>query len=232
MRASTGDSMMIQPHPLMQPCRQILRSLPLFALSGCAALGSMMSPYSEKFSCKNSDHGQCIHPEKAWADAVAGRPSKSDPAVTNDRKLLVPDQTAMAVSATVKEQMPDKSMNLSGKPKRPEQGVTTVPAKPGSADTSGLAVGNSTPMLKPSRTLRTLILPYADRQRPDRLYMARYIYSIIDRPAWVVGDYLVEPGGHAPTPHVLRSMRDKDALPEEARQDAKEASALLTEPRQ
>jgi hypothetical protein len=76
-------------------------------------------------------------------------------------------------------------------------------------------------MLKPSRTLRTLILPYADRQRPDRLYMARYVYSIIDRPAWVVGDYLVEPGGHAPTPPVLRSMRDKDALPEEARQDDK-----------
>jgi conjugal transfer pilus assembly protein TraV len=41
-------------------------------LGGCATLGSMMSPYSEKFSCKNDDHGQCIHPEKAYADAVAG----------------------------------------------------------------------------------------------------------------------------------------------------------------
>jgi hypothetical protein len=90
----------------------------------------------------------------------------------------------------------------------------------------GLAAGNATPMLKPSRTLRTLILPYADRQRPDRLYMARYVYSIIDRPAWVVGDYLVEPAGHAPTPPVLRSTRDKDALPEEARQDDKVTSAL------
>jgi conjugal transfer pilus assembly protein TraV len=57
-------------------------------LSGCATMGSLMSPYSEKFSCKNDDHGQCIHPERAYEDAVAGVTSKSDPAVTNDRKML------------------------------------------------------------------------------------------------------------------------------------------------
>jgi conjugal transfer pilus assembly protein TraV len=43
-------------------------------LTGCTAVGSLMSPYSEKFSCKNPDHGQCIHPDKAYADAVAGVP--------------------------------------------------------------------------------------------------------------------------------------------------------------
>jgi conjugal transfer pilus assembly protein TraV len=50
--------------------------------------------------------------------------------------------------------------------------------------------------------------------------MARYVYSIIDRPAWVVGDYLVEPAGHAPTPPVLRST-GQGCLAEEARQDDK-----------
>jgi conjugal transfer pilus assembly protein TraV len=78
----------------------------------------MMSPYSEKFSCKNSDHGQCIHPEKAWADAVAGRPSKSDPAV-NDRKLLAPDQIAASVATSAKMQIPDKALKLSGKASGP-----------------------------------------------------------------------------------------------------------------
>lgn len=231
MRASTGDSMMIQPHPLMQPCRQFLLGLPLFALSGCAAVGSMMSPYSEKFSCKNSDHGQCIHPEKAWADAVAGRPSKSDPAVTNDRKLLAPEETAAPVAAPAKGQIPDKALKPSGKARGPAQIAVNPAAKPSARDMGVPATGNATPMLKPSRTLRTLILPYADRQRPDRLYMARYVYSIIDRPAWVVGDYLVEPAGHAPTPPVLRSTRDKDAMPAEAGQDDKVAPALLAEPR-
>ncbi|MFX8766530.1 TraV family lipoprotein, partial [Acinetobacter baumannii] len=63
-------------------------------LSGCATIGSVMSPYSEKFSCKNSDHGQCIHPEKAYEDAVAGRAPRSDPAVTRDKKLLRGSDTA------------------------------------------------------------------------------------------------------------------------------------------
>ena len=62
--------------------------LMLGSLGGCATLGSVMSPYSEKFSCKNSDHGQCIHPDKAYADAVAGVASKSDPAVTRDKAML------------------------------------------------------------------------------------------------------------------------------------------------
>lgn len=47
-----------------------------------------MSPYSETFSCKNSDHGQCVHPEQAYEDAVAGRASHSDLEITNDAKLL------------------------------------------------------------------------------------------------------------------------------------------------
>src|SRR3546814_19516788 len=51
----------------------------------------------------------------------------------------------------------------------------------------GLIEAPVTPMLKPARTVRTLILPSADRQRPDRLYMPRYVYSVIAKPVWVVG---------------------------------------------
>src|SRR3546814_17845106 len=61
----------------------------------------------------------------------------------------------------------------------------------------GLIEAPVTPMLKPARTVRTLILPYADRQRPDRLYMPRYVYSIVDTPVWVVGGTLVSPPSQA-----------------------------------
>ena len=71
----------------------------LAALAGCAALGSAVSPYPEKFSCKNSDHGQCISPEQAYNDAVAGRASRSNPAVTVDKKLLRASAKAGAVSS-------------------------------------------------------------------------------------------------------------------------------------
>lgn len=63
-------------------------------------------------------------------------------------------------------------------------------------------------MLKPSQAVRTLILPYADRQRPDRLYMPRYVYSILERPSWVVGGYLVEPVSPASQLPVLGQLRE------------------------
>jgi conjugal transfer pilus assembly protein TraV len=151
------------------------------ALGGCATLGSVMSPYSEKYSCKNSDHGQCVHPEKAYEDAVAGRPSRSDPAVTNDKKLLRGQAAAPAMSGmTAKGAAAPVGAYLGYKDSvyRELQGLIDQPV---------------TPMLKPPRTVRTLILPYADRQRPDRLYMPRYVFSIVETPAWVVGDYLVDP---------------------------------------
>jgi conjugal transfer pilus assembly protein TraV len=150
-------------------------------LSGCAAVGSMMSPYSEKFSCKNSDHGQCIHPEKAYADAVAGRTSNP----------ILPSPTTARCSRCWRLQ---GARRVGAAPVDPRRLMLSPPERSSAGKWRADRGPGFTPMLKPSRTLRTLILPYADRQRPDRLYMARYVYSIIDRPAWVVGDYLVEPG--------------------------------------
>ncbi len=173
---------------------QLLPVCAAFMLSGCATLGSVMSPYSEKFSCKNDDHGQCIHPEKAYADAVAGVASKSDPAVTRDRKLLKDGKSA-------------RSSGGSG------SGKAASGAFAGYRDSvyrelQGLIEQPVTPMLKPPRSVRTLILPYADRQRPDRLYMPRYVYSLVERPQWVVGDYLVAPVSPASRVNVLEQVRD------------------------
>ena len=170
--------------------------LALGSLGGCATLGSVMSPYSEKFSCKNSDHGQCIHPDKAYADAVAGVASKSDPAVTRDKAMLR-----------------NKGERRSGH--------TVAPAATSSGFTGyrdsvyrelqGLIDQPVTPMLKPPRTVRTLILPYADAQRPDRLYMQRYVFSILERPQWVVGDYLVNPQAQSLNVPILDQTKDRAA---------------------
>jgi len=183
------------------PAQALLAASALLALSGCTTLGSMMSPYSEKYSCKNSDHGQCIHPDKAYADAVAGRPSRSDPAVTNDKKLL---------------RGGGDGANADGAPAR--AGGKVMPGGNGAFGTyrdsvyrelQGLIDQPVTPMLKPSQAVRTLILPYADRQRPDRLYMPRYVYSILDKPQWVVGGYLVEPVAPSAQVPVLEQVRER-----------------------
>jgi conjugal transfer pilus assembly protein TraV len=187
-----------RPSPgAIPPCRRVLLAITMLLLGGCTAIGSAMSPYSEKFACKNDDHGQCIHPDKAYEDAVAGRPSRSDPAVTNDRKMLR-----------------DRSGgNRSGAPARSGRAASAFEGYRDSVyqELKGLIEAPVTPMLRPSRSVRTLILPYADRQRPDRLYMPRYVYSILDKPAWVVGGYLVEPASPATQVPVLGQVRDKPA---------------------
>ena len=166
-------------------------------LSGCATMGSLMSPYSEKFSCKNDDHGQCIHPERAYEDAVAGVPSKSDPKVTNDPKMLRDQPSARAQRG----------------------GRVGLPIAYGSyrdsvyQELKGLIEAPVTPMLKPARTVRTLILPYADRQRPDRLYMPRYVYSIVDKPVWVVGGTLVAPPSQAAKAPILGQVQEPHGAP-------------------
>jgi len=183
------------PLPSRGAPRTLAAAAGALLLSGCATLGSVMSPYSGKFSCKNDDHGQCIHPEKAYEDAVAGLASKSDPRVSNDRALLE-----------------DGKRGSSTKPRR-----AAPPSAYGSyrdsvyQELKGLLEAPVTPMLKPARTVRTLILPYADRQRPDRLYMPRYIYSIVDKPVWVVGSALIAPPSRAASTPVLGQVQEPGA---------------------
>lgn len=176
--------------------RSLLTFSLLVGLSGCATVGSMMSPYSEKFDCKNSDHGQCIHPDRAYADAVAGVASKSDPKVTKDRAML-------------RGQDPEHT----GTRSRTEAGGNAYGSYRDSVyrELKGLIEAPVTPMLKPARTVRTLILPYADRQRPDRLYMPRYVYSVIDKPVWVVGGAFVAAPDRASQAPILGQVRDNAA---------------------
>ncbi|WP_447725625.1 TraV family lipoprotein [Sphingomonas koreensis] len=151
-----------------------------------------MSPYSGKFSCKNNDHGQCIHPEQAHQDAVAGVASKADPRVTNDKKL--PGTRGGG--------------NTSRRDRRDAPGAYGSYRDSVYRELKGLLEAPVTPMLKPARTVRTLILSYADRQRPDRLYMPRYVYSIVDKPVWVVGGTLVMPPSRAASAPVLGQVRE------------------------
>lgn len=184
------DCAMLRTTCLLAPALMALTG----SLSGCASLGSVMSPYPEKFSCKNPDHGQCIHPEQAYEDAVAGRAARSDPAVTNDRKLLRDSDKAVGKLRGSARSAAGAFAGYRDSVYRELQGLIEAPV---------------TPMLKSGETVRTLILPYADRQRPDRLFMPRYVYSILDRPTWVVGSYLVKPISPATQLPVLGQIREK-----------------------
>lgn len=179
--------------------RSILLTGAVLLLPACTTVGSLMSPYSEKFSCKNSDHGQCIHPDKAYADAIADMPSRSDPAVTNDKAMLHNKANSPASSGAGKRRNSDAA---------PFNGYRDSVYR----ELQGLVEAPITPMLRPGRTVRTLILPYADRERPDRLYMPRYVYAILERPQWVVGDYLVNPVQPAARVPILEQIRERPSV--------------------
>lgn len=150
--------------------------LSLALLSGCSTIGSALSPYSEKWSCKNPDHGQCIHPEQAYNQAVAGGKVRSDPAVTNDKALLKAQEKAAKTGKAVRISSDDAYAGYRNSVYAEMQGLIDAPV---------------TPMLRQPRTVRTLVMPYASAARPDVLYMPRYVYSVLSGPMWVVGDYLV-----------------------------------------
>lgn len=168
----------------------------LVLLPACATIGSMMSPYSEKFSCKNDDHGQCIHPEQAYEDAVAGTRSKSDRRVTNDKAMLRGGHDMARTGRSAQRSGTDAWGSYRDSVYHELKGLIDAP---------------TTPMLKPARTVRTLILPYADRQRPDRLYMPRYVYSLVDRPVWVVGGALIASPAPASRDPVLGQRKEPPA---------------------
>lgn len=185
------------PHSLSHRFHRTIIVLPaLVMLPACATIGSMMSPYSEKFSCKNDDHGQCIHPEQAYEDAVAGNRSKSDPRVTNDKAMLRDGHAIARTGKGTQRTGTDAWGSYRDSVYHELKGLIDAPA---------------TPMLKPARTVRTLILPYADRQRPDRLYMPRYVYSVVDRPVWVVGGALIASPAPASRDPVLGQRKERPA---------------------
>ena len=47
-----------------------------------------------------------------------------------------------------------------------------------------------TPMLSQPKTVRTLIISYSPSSQRDRLYMPRYVFSIIENSQFVLGEYL------------------------------------------
>lgn len=180
-----------RPHdrPIRKAWLSSLAVIPTL-LSGCTALGSAMSPYSEKFSCKNDDHGQCVHPEKAYEDAALGHASHSDPPVTRDKALLKTNSRGAVGRG------------------RGDTGAYGSYRDSVYRELQGLIDAPDTPMLRPAQAVRTLILPYADRNRPDRLYMPRFVYSVLETPSWVVGGYLVPPVSAATRAPVLEQVRE------------------------
>ncbi len=140
----------------------------MISLSSCA---SIFSTYDSEFSCKNEDHGGCTHPLEAYEQA---------------RTEGVTDFSA--APAELKEEELDGSHRHHSLTRSPFHTYQEQTYK----ELEALVADPDTPILAPAKTVRTLILPYGDPNGGQRLYMPRYIYSVLENPRFVLGNYLIK----------------------------------------
>lgn len=165
------------------------------ALSGC----SSVLPYASDFSCKNSDHGRCIEPLNAYALAVSETQDTVD-GTLDIGEPINPDTEKKGRGRSWRSGAgaPPSSPPNQTDPAQPGmQLVSTGPVRAYEGyqqalyrELTGLIDQPETPMLTPPRTVRTLILPYSDGRATGTLYMPRYVYSIVEAPTFVLGNYL------------------------------------------
>ena len=135
-----------------------------------------MLPYENEFSCSRTDqYGKCLNLEKAYKESVTGQ-SQGEPMVPASKQKKSNGKTHPAASTTPATASLPKP--LSEYQSARYRTLTDLLQKP------------KKPMLRPPVTIRTLILSYSDRDRKQRLYMPRYVYSILEDPQWLMGTYL------------------------------------------
>ncbi len=144
--------------------------LSALSLSACA---SLFSAYDSEFSCKNSDHGGCKHPMEAYAEARAES-----------------EGSYHAAPIEVVEEALDTIGHLHSQSTGYDRYQDVM-----YRELEGLLNDPATPILAPARTVRTLILPYSDQDQTDRLFMPRYIYSVLEASKFIHGRYLLDQEG-------------------------------------
>ena len=166
--------------------KKIMTLLVLGAGSGLAGCASV-TPYDSDFSCKSDDYGQCIHPAGAYALATAS----TAPTV----EAIDTGANAPGVEPVNRRQRKrrDRSRRASGDGAdllpvsvTPYEGYQQAVYR----EVAGLVEQPVTPMLTKPKVVRTLIMPYAGRGTEDVLYMPRYVYTMLEGPRFVMGDYL------------------------------------------
>lgn len=158
----------------MKGIKIICSSVVLTALSGCSIL-----PYENTFSCRIKDNfGKCMSVDDAYEEAVTG--VSKHPTIGSEEKQK--KETGGN----------DGSEKNEGDPIQSIDSATAYDSYKAQVyqELSSLVQAPKTPMLRPTKTIRTWILSYADSDDKKTLYMPRFVYSIIDDPEWVLGDYL------------------------------------------
>lgn len=155
------------------------------SLAGCSIVGTALNPYEDDFHCKLNpgseiDGGICSGVSEVYKDALEDREYKSDKTRKKEAKEAKNAQSR------------DSEENIS--PARLSRAeIAAAESKYQKARLermTGLIEAPVTPLVAPPVVMRLLILPYEDED--NGLNLMRYTYLMLDRPRWVMGDYLYD----------------------------------------
>ncbi len=143
----------------------------LLGVVGVASLGGCsVMPYENEFACRAEDnYGKCIDVAGAYDEAVTG--------VARGKQLTAGERQRTSERG----------------PLPAEAGTNTAYADYRSAvysELGELVRAPVTPMVRPPQAMRTLVVSYSKSNQKTRLYMPRYVYTIVEGPSWVMGQYL------------------------------------------
>lgn len=132
----------------------------VMALIGCA---SVMNPYESKFNCPETDKGKCIPISAAYDESVNGK--KKNGNLFEQGEAGKPPSEGWVEPTPYGKDMYQEALY---------------------EELSGLIKDPRTPMVRPPKVLRVLLLPYTGEG--NELYMKRFVYLIVDGPEWILKD--------------------------------------------
>lgn len=146
--------------------RTLVASVALLTLSGCA----LFVPFESEFMCEaTNEYGQCITVEGAYDQALGGKQPEG--------KAPKPSKKRKGKDKGEAEDEPAPDAEAYSRYRAAEYDRM-----------SALMEGPVTPLVRPPKVLRTLVVAYSEADRT--LYSPRFIFYFADEGGFVFGDYL------------------------------------------
>lgn len=152
-------------------------------MTGCSAL----NPYNETSMCPAlNDYGECVSMKQAYDHSIKDEDAKTEP-------------VAYDANAGIEKEKAEGKTVTAPKPatKSPQSDYRTQLYR----EMASILKDPHTPMVKPPKVRRALILTYED----GALYMPRYAYLMLEKPQWMLDESTGDTGDARPVELFMRN---------------------------
>lgn len=178
-----------------------MRSIILCAALTAALSGCSIFPYEEEFACKMKDNlGKCQSMQASYDEAITGVETAPPMKKASEQEDENDSPAMRRTWRDAKGNYRPPSTYTAGST-TPDQPRSQLPTETNATGYVGYRAAvydelrqyvqqPTTPMIAPARAVRTMILPYTSTSDHNRLYMPRYVMSLVNQPRFVIGEYL------------------------------------------